>query len=84
MTLSHARKTIRYPLIVIYIKVLLNCDWFISVQLIPNHSAICYHFEPIKLELKLKIASKQNKHGGRDKQNKNCLRVKNIAFIFFL
>ena len=31
-------------LIIIYIKILLDCDWLISVQLIPNSSAIfCNH-----------------------------------------
>ena len=78
-------------IVIIYVKVLLDCNWFISVHLIPNHSAIlcnhseilCYHSQPIKLELKLRIASKQNKHDGRAKQSKNCLRVENLAFIFF-
>jgi hypothetical protein len=45
--------------VISYIKVLLVCDWLISVQLIPNssakicnHSAIfCNHYEPIKIEL---------------------------------
>ena len=31
-------------MLIIHIKVLLDCDWFISIQLIPNHSAIfCRH-----------------------------------------
>jgi hypothetical protein len=60
----------------IVIKVLLVCDWLISVQLIPNssakicnHSAIfCNHYEPNKIELsfggkKLKVFFLQNKHG---------------------
>ena len=66
--------------IIIYIKVLLDCDCFISVQLIPNNSSffcnhnakichhsakICNHSEPVKLELKRHIASNQIKHGGR-------------------
>ena len=29
--------------LIIYIKVLLDCDWFTSVQLIPNHSTIVRH-----------------------------------------
>jgi hypothetical protein len=32
--------TLTTLLIVIFIKLLLDCDWFISVQLIPYHSAI--------------------------------------------
>jgi hypothetical protein len=50
-----------------------------------NHSAI--HFEQIDQingAQATDCRSKQNKHGGRAKQSKNCLRVENIAFIFFL
>jgi hypothetical protein len=62
---------------------------FISVQLIPQISTVQFSviitdFEPIKLELKLRISSKQNKHGGRAKQSKNCLPVENDSFYLFL